>query len=111
MERVAIVARLKPGAAGRAHELLAGGPPFDLDQTGIERHSVFASATEVVFLFEGHQVEWIVDELIDGQFHYELEDAFEKWRAIVDGPPRIAREQFGWEDRAATSRRDESWAA
>jgi hypothetical protein len=96
MERVAIVARLKPGATGRARELVAAGPPFDLANSGIERHSVFVSAREVVFVFEGHQVEWIVDELIDGPFHYELQRAFRNWRAIVDGPPRIARQLFGW---------------
>jgi hypothetical protein len=76
--------------------LVAAGPPFDLGRTGIERHSVFLSAGEVVFLFEGHEVEWIVDDLIDGPSRYELLRAFEDWRGIVEGPPRIAREQFAW---------------
>jgi hypothetical protein len=104
MERVAIVARLKPGAAEQARKLVANGPPFDLRGSGIDRHSVFVSAGEVVFVFEGHQIEWAVDELIDGPFHYELQRTFESWREIVDGAPRIARQQFAWEgEGAATS--------
>jgi hypothetical protein len=97
MERVAIVAHLNKDSENRAAELLAMGPPFDLAETGIERHSVYLSASEVVFVFEGHQVEWMVNELIDGQFHYELQSALDKWRGIVDGSPRIARERFGWQ--------------
>jgi hypothetical protein len=97
MERVAIVAHLKQGSQSRAAELIAKGPPFDLAESGIVRHSVYLSSDEIVFVFEGHQIEWMVDELIDEPFHYELQRALEQWRAIVDAPPRIARARFGWE--------------
>jgi hypothetical protein len=110
MERVAIVARLKPGAAERAGKLLAAGPPFDLSNTGIEGHSVFLSAGEVVFIFEGHEVEWIVDDLIDGPSRYELVRAFEDWRRIVDGPPRIAWEQFAWDGKGVATAGSATWA-
>jgi hypothetical protein len=101
MERLAIVARLKDGCEVRAGELIATGAPFDLAETGVDRHSVYLSASEVVFVFEGHQVEWTVNELIDAPFHYELQRALDQWRPIVDGSPRIARERFGWQrDRA-----------
>lgn len=96
MERVAIVADLKEGSQSRAAELIAKGPPFDLAETDLVRNSVYLSGNEVVFVFEAHQVEWIVDDLIDEPFHYELQDTLDEWRAIVDGPPRIARERFGW---------------
>ncbi len=106
MERVAIVAHLKEESGPRAAELIAQGPPFDLTETGIVRHSVYLSASEVIFVFEGHQVEWMVDALIDQPFRPEIQDALEAWRAIVEGPPRIARERFGWQrdayDHAAT---------
>jgi hypothetical protein len=97
MEGVAIVARLKEGTGPRAAELIAAGPPFDLASTGIVHHSVYLSAGEVVFVFEGHQVEWMVDDLIDDPFQPKLQGTFYAWRSIVDGPPRIARERFGWE--------------
>jgi len=95
MERVAIIAHLKEEQ--RAAELVRAGPPFDLAETGIVRHSVYVSAHEVVFVFEGHEVEWIVDQLIDEPFHYELHGALEQWAEIVDGRPRVARERFGWQ--------------
>ena len=116
MERVAVIARLKEGREQRAAELVGAGPPFDLTSTGIVRHSVYISASEAVFVFEGHEVEWIVDQLIDEPFHYELHRALEQWREIVDGQPRVARERFGWEldggepIATATGERSESWA-
>ena len=116
MERVAIIARLKKGGEQRARELVRAGAPFDLTDTGIVRHSVYVSPNEAVFVFEGHQVEWIVDQLIDEPFHYELHRALDRWREIVDGQPRIAREEFGWQLDGAEPldsraiERSESWA-
>jgi hypothetical protein len=96
MERVAIVARLKDGSETRAAELSAEGPPFDLAETGLVRHSVYLSASEVLFVFEGDHVESPLTELVDER-PYPLGPALEQWRTIVDGPPRIARERFGRE--------------
>lgn len=110
MQRVAIVARLKEGSGPRAAELIAEGPPFDLAETGIVRHSVYLSAGEVVFVFEGHQVEWMVDDLINDPFRPDLQSALDAWRSIVDGSPRIAREQFGWEAQEAESPAPEAMA-
>ena len=116
MERVAIIARLKEGSEQRAAELVAAGPPFDLSNTGVVRHSIYISPREAVFVFEGHEVEWIVDQLIDEPFHYDLQRALEQWREIVDGQPRVARERFGWQldeteaIATPTGERSESWA-
>ena len=116
MERVAIIARLKEGSERRAAELVGAGPPFDLTDTGIVRHTIYISASEAVFVFEGDEVEWTVDQLIDEPFHYELHRALEQWREIVDGQPRVARERFGWQlDQAEpiatpAGERTESWA-
>jgi hypothetical protein len=96
MKRVAIVARLKEGSGPLAARLIAGGPPLDLAEIGLASHSIYLSAGEVVFVFEGDQVEWTLDELIDNPFRHEMQSAFDPWRPIIDGSPRIAREQFGW---------------
>jgi hypothetical protein len=101
MERVAIIARLKPGAETRAAALIAAGPPFDPEGSGFERHCVYLSATEVVFVFEAPEVEWLVDALVDDPFHWMLDEAIDKWEPLIDGPPRIARNVFSWERRAA----------
>jgi hypothetical protein len=108
MKRVALVARLKQGSHSRASDLIAAGPPFDLAQTSVVRHSVYLSASEVVFIFEGHEVEWMVDELLDGPFRPEIVRALDRWRAVVDGPPRIARESFAWERDVAEAARSEA---
>ena len=97
MERVAIVVRLKEGSGAPAAELIAAGPPFDLEGSGIVRHSVYLAAGEVIFVFEGHQVEWMVDDLISDPSQFALQRTFDQWRSIVDGSPRIARELFGWD--------------
>jgi hypothetical protein len=110
MERVAIVARLKEGSGPRAAELIAAGPPFDLAETGIAHHSVYLSAGEVVFVFEGHEVEWMVDDLINDPFQPKVQSAFDAWRSILDGSPRIAREEFGWEAQAAAPATAEAMA-
>jgi hypothetical protein len=97
MGRVAIVAQLKAGAGPRAAELIGEGPPFDLAEAGIVRHSVYLSSHEVVFVFEAPEVEWILSDLIDDPFHPKIQSALDRWRTLVDEPPRIARERFGWE--------------
>ena len=52
MQRVAVIANLKPDMAERARELVASGPPFDPDELGFERHHVYVSEGQVVFAFE-----------------------------------------------------------
>ena len=96
MEQIAIVARLKPGAEPQAARLLAEGPPYDPEANGLARHTVYLSADEVVFVFEGKEVEWIIDGLIDEPFHWALLDALEAWRPLLAENPRIARPAYAW---------------
>lgn len=97
MERLALIGRLKPGTETEAAELIAKGPPIDLAAHEFERHTVFLSAGEVVFVFEGREVEWLVDEMVDNPFEWPLADTLELWAPLIDGPPHIAREQYFWE--------------
>jgi hypothetical protein len=39
MERLALIARLKPGTEARAEESIAIGPPLDPQETGSVRHN------------------------------------------------------------------------
>ena len=97
MEQIALVARLKPGAEPRAAELIAKGPPFDPGELGITRHSVYLAADAVVFVFEGHEVESAVDDLVEDPLRWTVNQAFDAWRPLVDGDPRIARPAYVWE--------------
>jgi hypothetical protein len=96
VDRVAVVARLKEGCAERAAELVANGPPFDPADVGLDRHVVYISGEEIVFVFEGREVEWIVDDLVTTPFQWPLMAAFDAWRPLVDGSPRLARPAYAW---------------
>jgi hypothetical protein len=97
MERVMIVARLNEGAERKAAELIASGPPFDPKESGFLRHSVYLSAHEIAFVFEGHEVEWLVDSLVGDPFNWMVSQALEAWRPLIREHPRVARERFFWE--------------
>jgi hypothetical protein len=81
----------------RAAELLEAGPPFDPAEAGLARHEVYLSAGEVVFVFEGPEVDGIVAGLVDDPFHPRITDALAEWRDIVDQEHvRIARPAYAW---------------
>ena len=98
MERVALIARLKPGMADQARNLIEIGPPFDLSESEFGRHNIFLSPGEVAFVFEARQVEWLVDDLLaEGFYRHRLAAALDAWRPLIEGEPRFAREEFSWE--------------
>jgi hypothetical protein len=97
VERIAVVAGLKPGTEAQARALVEGGPPFDLAAAGVVRHAVYVSTADVVFVFEGEEIERRLHELVTAQGESELGAALDDWRDIVDGPARIARAAFMWE--------------
>jgi hypothetical protein len=93
MDRLAIVARLKDGKHTEVEAILAEGPPFEPEALGFHRHGVYLTATEIVFLFEAPEVEWIVNDVIDDPV---LSTALDPWRNVIDGPPRLAHERYFW---------------
>ena len=97
MGQLAVIARLKSGSEERAAQLIAKGAPFDPAESGFDRHTVFLSATEVVFVFEGPEVESRLDDAIDSPFQSTISEALDEWRPMLDGPPRIGRERYSWE--------------
>ena len=101
MQRLAVVVHLKPGARDRATTLLDERPPFDLEESGFERHAVYLSDEEVIFVFEAADVEWRLDDLVGDFFHPALQKAIEEWKPLLDGEPRLATEAYSW-DRGST---------
>ncbi len=96
MQRVAIIARLREGCEPEAGKLLAEGPPFDADVHGLHSHAVYLSASEVVFVFEGPEVDVIVGDMIDSPFEPRVTAALDTWRPLIDGQPRIGRLAYEW---------------
>ena len=93
MNRLMIVARLVEGAHEDAEALIAKGPPFDPDDLGFQRHAAYLTAGEVVFLFEGLQVEWILNDVVDDPI---VAETFGPWKDLIEGTPRLAHERFYW---------------
>jgi hypothetical protein len=57
---------------------------------------VYLSAGEVVFVFDGDEVERIVDEIVNESFGAVV-GALGRWREFVEEPPRAARSVYTWE--------------
>jgi hypothetical protein len=93
MNRLMIIAKLKQGSREKAETLLAQGPPFDPEELRFHRHGAYLTPDEVVFLFEAHDVEWVVNEIVDDP---RLSSAFGQWSELIDGTPRLAHERFYW---------------
>jgi hypothetical protein len=91
--RVALVVPIKRGATEAARRLVEEGPPFDIEQLELDRHHVFISEREVVFVFEGPDAGAIVDALSRSP---DVLKAAVRWRNLLAGQPRLADERFGW---------------
>jgi hypothetical protein len=93
--RVMVVVPIKPDSHSAVRALLDAGPPFDpSDLPGLERHEVFLTVDEVVFLFDSsfgaHAIEPMLAEP-------GLWKAAAAWHEYLAGPPRIAEEAYSWQ--------------
>jgi hypothetical protein len=100
MNRLAVIATLRPGTESRAEELVEKGPPFDPTGLGFERHSVYLAADYVLFVFEGGRLDQLMHSVLSDPTSVV---AFREWENLIDGTPRVAREAYHWE-------RESGWA-
>jgi len=94
MQRIAVIAKLKPDSERRATELVESGPPFDPDKLGFERHSVYLSGDHAIFVFEGGRLDQLLHAVVKDPANLS---AFGAWEPLIDGFPRVAREAFSWQ--------------
>ena len=92
MSRAVVVLPLREGASERAAELLRGGPPFDPEQVGLERHQVYLTESEAVFVFVADAREAAAKLIGEGRFW----SAASAWSDLVAGPPRLADVSYSW---------------
>jgi hypothetical protein len=92
VSRVLVVIPLKSGANDRVRELVRSGPPFDPDGAGLERHHVFLTQQEAVFVFEA-TTENAVERLVE---HVSVWTAESVWADLAAGLPRIAENLYDW---------------
>jgi hypothetical protein len=93
VERLAIIARLKEGAADQAAAIVRHGPPFDPGENGFERHAVYLSGDHVIFLFEGEGADRNVRDLLSDSVR---SDALAAWGPLLDEMPQLAVEGYYW---------------
>jgi len=93
VNRLLITARLRNDSHAQAEALLRAGPPFDPEELGLESHAAYLTAGEVIFVFEGPEVEWAVNDVIDDPV---VASAFAPWAPLIEGTPRLAHERFYW---------------
>ena len=92
-ERVAVVAQLKKGSAEGARELIEVGPPFDPQTMGFDRHSVYLSQNDVVFVFEGENAARKLASVVDNMV---VSASFSSWAPLLEGTPQLAHELYHW---------------
>ena len=94
MQRIAVVADLKPGTVDEARKVIAAGPPFDPEELGFERHAVYVTDRNVVFVIEGGNLDMLVGTMTRRP---QLAQAFAAWEPLLEGMPRVATREFFWE--------------
>jgi hypothetical protein len=92
--QLVVVVPLKPGTAERARQLLAGGPPFELEETHFRAHAVHVTDREVIFVFDSAGASATITLRAEDA---ALWAAAAAWRQVMDGKPRAARLAFSWE--------------
>lgn len=92
VDRAVLVVPLKPGTRDRVADLLAHGPPFDPAEMALDRHEVFLTDTEAVFVFEGASADFLERLATDEA----LPPAADAWRPYVLGTVRYADEAYAW---------------
>lgn len=92
MSRLVIIVPLQQGKRESARVLLGGGPPFDPETAGLERHHVFLTDHEAVFVFEADELV-AVERLASDPTLWE---AIAGWNDLVAGPPRMAEDVYSW---------------
>jgi hypothetical protein len=95
VDRFVLTARLKPDGRERAEMLLAEHAAFGAEQleAAFDRHAIFLSETEVIFLFEGQGAPEAVRALFNDPARSTLVG---HWLPLFDGPLHRAAEAYFW---------------
>ena len=91
-ERVAVVVPLRKGKREKAERLLDKGPPFDPERVGLERHEVFLTDQEAIFVFDaasGFSLQRLLSDT-------KVWSSAAAWHDIIAGAPRVAKPFFAW---------------
>jgi hypothetical protein len=91
MERVVLIAALKPGAREQALDLLQRSAVGSEPEPVTQRQGVFLSDRDAVFLFEGRDAGASVRELVNDPVRSTM---LSPWLPLFEGPLHLAREAY-----------------
>ena len=96
MNRFVLVARLTPDGRRQAQALLAEHSALGMEEleTYLDRHTIFLTETEVIFLFEGKGAPEAVRALFNDPVR---STPISRWLPLFDGPLHQALEAYFWE--------------
>src|SRR5688572_1210276 len=93
MSRLVVVVPLKEGVHEKARSLLAQGPPFELETTEFDRHEVYLTQREVVFVFESPGATATLRLLGEDPSLWKVAAA---WQKLMAERPRKAETVYSW---------------
>jgi len=92
--RLMLVLPLRPDAHEAVRRLLTAGPPFDAEQIPeLERHDVFLTREEAIFVFESADGADAIASLLSRS---EVWRAAGFWQEHISGPPLLAEKLYSW---------------
>jgi hypothetical protein len=93
VSELVVVVPLKEDAYEEALELLRKGPPFELEETEFARHRVYATNSEIVFVFESPGPTATMRLAAEDPSVWKVA---RPWRKLMAGRPRKAQTVFSW---------------
>lgn len=91
--RLAVVLPILEDSHDAVRALIADGPPFDPEQLGLDRHQVFLTASEAIFIFESRLGADALEPLLQDPALWQSASA---WHEHLAGAPSIAEDVFSW---------------
>jgi hypothetical protein len=91
VERVVLIAALKPGAREQALDLLQRPADASEQERVTQRQGIFLSDREAVFFFEGRSAGALVRELVNDPVRSTM---LSPWLPLFEGPLHLAREAY-----------------
>jgi hypothetical protein len=93
MSRLVVVVPLKDGAYEKARVLLRKGPPFELEASDFDRHEVYLTEREVVFVFESAGATATLKLLAKDPSLWKVAA---EWEKLMAEKPRKAETAYSW---------------
>ena len=92
-ESLAVVVPLAEGRCDVVREFLDEGPPFDPAAIGLEKHAVYLTEREAIFVFETEQGVEALERILAEP---EVWDVVGAWERCACEEPRVATAIFDW---------------